>query len=127
MGTLISSGVGSGLDIAGLVSKLVQAEGQPKSVRLDVKEAAAQAKLSALGTLRSALAEFQSAVGKLKDIDEFRGRSVAATSDAFVSVTATSAALPGDYTIEVERLAQGLIFNVQFRQPNFHKDRHCPR
>ena len=106
MGTLISSGVGSGLDIAGLVSKLVQAEGQPKSVRLDVKEAAAQAKLSALGTLRSALAEFQSAVGKLKDIDEFRGRSVAATSDAFVSVTATSAALPGDYTIEVERLAQ---------------------
>ena len=56
MGSIVSSGVGSGLDAASLVKSLVQAEGAPKTARLDAEEAKVQAKLSALGTLRSALA-----------------------------------------------------------------------
>lgn len=105
MGTIITSGIGSGLDITSLVSQLVQAEGQATQVRLDVKEAEAQGKLSALGTLRSALAELKSAIEALRDIDDFRGRSVAASSDSYISASATTAAIPGSYSIEVERLA----------------------
>jgi flagellar hook-associated protein 2 len=106
MGTIISSGVGSGLDVAGLVAKLVEAEGRPQSVRLDAQEAKAQGKLSALGTLRSALDSFRSSLAALADVDQFRGRQVALSNPDFVTATASSASSPGSYAIEVERLAQ---------------------
>ena len=105
MGTIVTSGAGSGLDISGLVSQLVQAEGQAKTVRLDVKEAAAQGRLSAFSSLRSALAELRSVMDQLKDIDAFRGRAVALNTEEFISPTATSSAVPGNYSIEVEQLA----------------------
>ncbi len=57
MGSILTNGVGSGLDVSGIVTKLVEAEGKPQSTRLDTQEAKAQAKLSALGSLRSALVE----------------------------------------------------------------------
>lgn len=105
MGTIISSGIGSGLDVAGLVEQLVRAEGQPKQARLDVEEARLQAKISALGTLRSALSTFQGVVDELKDIDEFRGRRVSLSSQDHLGATVSAAADPGSYEIEVERLA----------------------
>lgn len=105
-GTLTSSGVGSGLDVQGLVQKLVSAEGAPKSARLNAAEAKAQAKLSALGTLRAALSGFRDALAKLKDLDSFRGRKVVLSSPDFYSAAATSAAAPASYAVEVEQLAQ---------------------
>jgi flagellar hook-associated protein 2 len=105
MGSIVSSGVGSGLDVQSLVSQLVQAEGQPKSLRLDAEEAKVQSKVSALGSLRSALATFRDTVATLKSLDKFQGRQVALASPDFFSATATSAAVPGTYSIEVEQLA----------------------
>jgi flagellar hook-associated protein 2 len=105
MGTIVTSGVGSGLDVGGLVDKLVQAEGQPKAVLLTKQEAKVQAKLSALGTLRAALAKFQDTVSTLKDLSKFQGRQVTVTSPNLISATAASAAVPGTYTIEVQQLA----------------------
>ena len=105
MGSVITSGVGSGLDVQGLVSQLVAAEGAPQTLRLNRQEAALQGELSALGTLRSALAEFQSALASLKDLDTFRGRTVTRSAEEFVSVTAGSTAAPGRFSLEVEQLA----------------------
>ena len=105
MGSVVSTGVGSGLDVAGLVQKLVAAEGAPKSLRLDAAEAKVQAKLSALGTLRSALASFRDTVAVLKDIDKFRGREIALSTPDFIKATANAGAVPGTYAIEVEQLA----------------------
>ncbi len=105
MGSLISSGVGSGLDIAGLVQKLVQAEGGPKTLRLNAEEAKVQAKVSALGTLRSALASFRDTVSKLSDIEKFQGRAVTLSNEDFISATASSTAAPGRYVITVQQLA----------------------
>jgi flagellar hook-associated protein 2 len=105
MGSIITSGVGSGLDIQGLVGQLVAAEGAPQSLRLNREEATLQSKLSAIGTLRSALAELQSALGSLKDLESFRGRTVAQSSEDFVSVSADATAPPGRFSVEVERLA----------------------
>ena len=105
MGTIASSGVGSGLDIAGLVQKLVEAEGGPKTLRLDQQEAKVQAKLSALGTLRSALVTFRNSVTVLKSIDQFQGRQVTVSTADFVSATADTAATPGSYAVEVQQLA----------------------
>jgi flagellar hook-associated protein 2 len=105
MGSIVSSGVGSGLDIAGLVQQLVQAEGAPKTVRLNAEEAKVQAKLSALGTLRSALATFRDTITTLKDLAKFQGRKVTLSTPDFVQAVAASSAVPGRYAIEVEQLA----------------------
>ena len=105
MGSVISSGVGSGLDVQGLVSQLVAAEGAPQTLRLNRQEAVLQGRLSALGSLRSALAEFQNALDSLKDLDTFRGRSVNQSTPDFVSVAASSNAASGRFSVEVERLA----------------------
>ena len=105
MGSIVSSGVGSGLDVASLVQQLVQAEGAPKTVRLNAEEAKVQAKISALGTLRSALATFRDTVTTLKDLAKFQGRKVTLSTPDFVQAVATSSAVPGRYAIEVEQLA----------------------
>jgi flagellar hook-associated protein 2 len=105
MGSIVSSGVGSGLDVASLVQQLVQAEGAPKTLRLNAEEAKVQAKLSALGTLRSALALFRDTLATLKNIDRFQGRQVTLSDSEFIAATATSGAVPGSYEIEVEQVA----------------------
>jgi flagellar hook-associated protein 2 len=105
MGSIVTSGVGSGLDVAGLVQKLVSAEGAPKSARLDQQEAKAQARLSAFGTLRAALAKFQDTVSMLKSIDKFQGRQVALSSPDFLTASPDSTSVPGSYAVEVQQLA----------------------
>ncbi len=105
MGSIASTGIGSGLDVQGIVTKLVTAEGQPQSTRLDSQEASAQAQLSALGSLRSALAGFRDSLTTLKDLDNFRGRNVSLSSPDFINVTASSTAAPGHYQVEVQSLA----------------------
>src|SRR5690606_17787920 len=105
MGSLISSGIGSGLDIAGLVRRLVEVEGAPQTARLNLREAEAQAKLSAIATIRSALAEFRSALDAISDIDSFRGRKATVSGTEHVKATATTSAVPAAYELEVEAFA----------------------
>ena len=54
MASITSTGVGSGLDVASIVSQLMAVERQPL-VALDRKEAGYQAKLSAYGSLKGSL------------------------------------------------------------------------
>ena len=60
MATLSSPGVGSGLDINSLISQLMTVEQRPVLV-LNQKEASYQAKISALGSLKSSLSALQTA------------------------------------------------------------------
>ena len=105
-GTITSNGTGSGLDVQGIVQKLVAAEGAPQSTRLDAAEANVQAKLSALGSLRAALSSFQDSLAKVKDLSTFQGRTVTLSSEDFLSATASATAVPATYSVEVEQLAQ---------------------
>lgn len=105
MSSTINSGIGTGLDIAGIVQQLVQAEGAPKTLRLNAEEAKVQSKLSALGTLRSSLAGFRDTVAKLEDIEKFQGRQVSLSSPDFITATSTSNAAPGSYRVVVQQLA----------------------
>ena len=65
MAGLSSAGIGSGLDVAGLVSKLIDAERTPVLTRLAGKEATLQAQLSGFGLLRGALDKLKSALDGL--------------------------------------------------------------
>jgi flagellar hook-associated protein 2 len=105
MGSIISSGVGSGLDVNGLVQKLVEAEGAPKTLQLNQAEAKVQAKLSALGSLRSALASFRDTLTVLKDASRFQGRQATLSTPEFLTATASATAVPGTYSVVVEQLA----------------------
>ena len=107
MASISSPGIGSGLDVAGIVSQLVAAERAPTQVRLDRREAEALAKLSALGTVRAALSSFQSALQPLTTLEGFQGRTTRSGNDAVFTALADSTAVPGRYSVEVTTLASG--------------------
>jgi flagellar hook-associated protein 2 len=106
MAAITSAGVGSGLDIEGLISKLVSAEGQPTVTRLNTQEAALQADLSAFGSLKGALSSFQTSVQALKDASAFKVRTATSSHTDLFTVTAGSAAVAGSFSIVVDQLAQ---------------------
>ena len=103
---ITSAGVGSGLDIEGLITQLVTAEGQPVAQRLDQQEAGYQAELSGLGFLNSALSQFQSSLADLKDLDSFQPRTAATSDSAVFSATATNTAVAGEYAVQVNAIAE---------------------
>jgi len=106
MASIVSTGIGSGLDIAGIVQSLVAAEGQPVESRIGQQEARAQAKLSAFGSLKSALADFRDKLEIMKSQDRFLARkAISGNEDAF-TVSAATDALPASYALEVVQLAQ---------------------
>lgn len=102
MAGIISSGVGSGIDINNLVSQLVQAEGAPQLNRLNISEAKLQSQLSAVGTLKGSLSDFQSSLTGLVNLSSFQ--SLTATSGDTTAYTATASADAGSGTHSVKVL-----------------------
>lgn len=104
MASISSLGVGSGLDLETMVTKLMTAERAPIDA-LTTKITSAQTKISLYGTLSTKLSALQSAADTL----QFPSRLAAtkATSGDTSIFTATSAfgAATGSYGIEVTQLA----------------------
>jgi flagellar hook-associated protein 2 len=117
MAGLSSPGIGSGLDINGLITKLMDVEKAPITA-LDKKEADYQAKLTAYGTLKGAFASFQTAAQGLSSSSKF-GTATATAADATILAANTSSiAKPGSYSIEVTKLAQShKIASTGFADP----------
>ncbi len=106
MGSIASLGIGSGLDIRGLVQQLVEAEGAAPRARYDRREAEYQAQLSTLGTIKSAMADFQSAYRSLKLPSTFNTYKASSSDTSIFTASAELGATPGSQTIEVTQLAQ---------------------
>jgi flagellar hook-associated protein 2 len=104
-GTITSQGVGSNIDIAGIVSKLMDIERIPLN-RLDDKKASYDAKISALGQIKSALSTFQSSMSGLTYGSSFLATTVSSSNTSILTATGTSGAAVGNYSIEVSQLAQ---------------------
>jgi flagellar hook-associated protein 2 len=79
---------------------------QQPLLKLAKQEASFNAKLSAIGSLKGALAAFQTSVQGLSDIKKFQAFKVSAADSAVVSATTSSSATPGSYALEVTQLAQ---------------------
>lgn len=118
MTAITSTGLGSGLDIEGLVSKLVSSEGQPASARLNKKEAQLQATVSALGSFKGALSAFQSNVQGLKNLSTFQARTATSSNSDLFAVSADSSAVAGSFSIKVDQLAQ----SAKMHSGNFTAD-----
>jgi flagellar hook-associated protein 2 len=104
--SLTLSGIGSGLDIQGLVKQLVQAEGQAKNNALNRRESSYKTELSALGTLKSSLSSFKDSAANLAKADDLLKVTATSGDESKFKATATSSASAGDYSIEVLNLAK---------------------
>ncbi len=105
MASIISAGIGSGLDIAGLVTQLVAAEGQPSELRIARGEASAQSRLSAFGSLKSSLSAFRDQLEAMKELDTFLSRKASSTNEDIFTAETGSGAVPSSYSFEVVNLA----------------------
>lgn len=101
-----ATGIGSGLDIEGLVTQLVAAERGPTETRLLQREARLTSELSAFGTLQGALSSLQSRVETLADTSTFDQRSASSTNSQALGVSANSDAAAGSFRVSVDSLAQ---------------------
>lgn len=105
MATISSLGVGSNLDLATLLTQLQTAESQPL-VALQAKAKSYTTKLSAYGTIQSALNTLQVAAKKLGDPALFQNVTGTPTVSGILAASATDASAAGNYTIDVKQLAQ---------------------
>lgn len=101
------TGIGSGMDIDAMVGALVAAEKAPKEAQLNRLESATTTKISALGTLRTALSSFQTALKDLNDIKLFENRSAKSSNTDLLTATASKTAQSGTYSVKIEQLATG--------------------
>lgn len=104
---LTATGMGSGLDISNIVKVLVDAEKTPKEAMFNKTEDTIKAKVSAMGTLKSALSTFQDALKKLQTGDALNQRKISVSNEFYLNATADKTAQAGSYGIKVEQLAVG--------------------
>ncbi|NDU88066.1 MAG: flagellar filament capping protein FliD [Ferrovum sp.] len=104
-GIIPSGSVTTGsIDVSSIVSQLMTVESQPVT-QLQNQQSGFQSQVSALNTVQSAVSSFQAAVQGLTSLNQYQSYS-ASSSNAAVSATATSGAIPGNYSIAVSQLAQ---------------------
>lgn len=112
IGTITSPGVGSGLDVNGLVTKLMAVEQLPVTA-LNTQEAGDQAKISAYGTLSSSVASLKTAVDALKDTSLYAKNSATSSDSTVFGATANTVAKAGTYSITVSALASAQTLTSQ--------------
>lgn len=104
MASISALGVGSGLDLTGLLDQLRAAERQ-KLQPITAQRTQEQAKISAYGRLQSALNKFQDAVTKLNDPKLYQGLTTQVRGDG-MTASASATATPGNYEVEVLNTAR---------------------
>ncbi|MES1263492.1 MAG: flagellar filament capping protein FliD [Peristeroidobacter soli] len=106
MATISSTGIGSGLEIDTLVSKLVTAERSAGQTRIDTKKGKLTEQFSAMGQLMGGMSAFQASLNSLVSSSSFNSRKVSVSDEAAFTAKATSAAAAGSYDVQVEQLAK---------------------
>ena len=106
MATITSLGIGSGVDINGLVTQLVEAEKELPSLRLDTREAELQAQLSSYGLLKGAMSSFSTAISSLRYASTVSGIKADISDPDILSTSVSITADEGSHSIEVVKLAQ---------------------
>ncbi|MDB5814257.1 MAG: fliD [Rhodocyclales bacterium] len=104
-GTITSAGLGSGIDVESLVTKLMALERRPIN-NLQTKESGIQTQLSAYGTLKSTLSSLQDAATALQTRQNFASNTAVVADTTIASATVDSTATAGSYSLSVDKLAQ---------------------
>ncbi len=102
---LSAPGIGSNLDVNGLVTQLMAIERQPLALSQQ-REARVQAQLSAYGLLQSQIASFGDAAAALGKPEKLSAYKTLVADPEVASVSASSSAVAASYSLEVEQLAK---------------------
>ncbi len=112
------TGIGSGIDIDSIVKSMVAAERAPKESQLANLEKKTTTQITAVGALKSAISDFQTALGGLNKPELFQARSATSSNADLLSVTAGVTAGAGSYKVDVTQLAAGSKVALQAIKDN---------
>lgn len=110
MASISSLGIGSGLDLNGLLDKLSKAE-QQRLTPYTTQQTSYNAQLTAYGTLKGSLEKFDNLSKELAK-PTFFNNTTASKHDQF-AITTTDKAVAGNYNVEVLKLAQPQTLTTQ--------------
>lgn len=99
------TGPGSGYDTQGIVKALVNAEKAPKQSQITKQQTDTTTQLSAVGSVKSALEAYRTAITKLNSAASFNGVAATTSDDKTVKVTLGDGASSGKYALKVDNLA----------------------
>lgn len=118
MATISSAGIGSGLQVADIISQLMTIERAPKD-KLAAAATATQTKISEVGKIASAMSKFRELGTKLAS-SSFWQQTTASSSTSAIGVTSTSTASPANYAVNVTQLAasQSVAAGKTFASPD---------
>ena len=103
-GTITSAGLGSGLAVESIISQLMQLERQPIT-QLQSRISTVDARLSALGRVKSAMTALQTAADKIKSPAGFALFKTEVGDSKVLSASAGSSANVANHSVEVKSLA----------------------
>ena len=120
MASITAAGTGSGLDIETIIETLTEAERVPTETRLATREVEIEADITAYGSLKSALSDFQAAFSGLSSLKDLAARSATTTNEETFTATASSGAAVGSTNIQVTQLSSNhkLVSKSDFTDPN---------
>jgi flagellar hook-associated protein 2 len=104
---LPGTGLGSGLDTGAIVKALVNADKAAKQNQIDRQTTTNTAQISGIGSLKSVLANFQTAIKKLQDTQapQFLGYNATSADAKVLTAVASNTAVNGTYVVKVTNLA----------------------
>ncbi|MGV7209059.1 flagellar filament capping protein FliD [Oxalobacteraceae bacterium A2-2] len=105
MASISSPGVGSGIDVNTIVSKLMAVESAPLA-DYDKQSASYLSQVSAFGNLSSALSSFQGSLSGLTSLSGFQTLTSTPSDASVITANATSSATPGTYRVNITQVAQ---------------------
>ncbi len=106
-----TSRTGSSLDVAGIVSGLMEAESVPVT-KLDAKISKSSVKITALGQIKSQLSALKSSLIDLQTPANFSKQTAKFSTTSVATAEFTATATAASYQMEVTTLAQPTIWNV---------------
>jgi flagellar hook-associated protein 2 len=104
MASISSAGIGSGLDVESIVTKLMAIEKQPVT-DLQTKASTIQTEISAFGSLQSSVASFRDASAALTKATTWGATAATSSDTSSVGVSTSSSAFAGSYAVSVQALA----------------------
>ncbi|MCE4554851.1 flagellar filament capping protein FliD [Roseateles cellulosilyticus] len=104
MATISSLGIGSGLDVESVITKLMSVEQQPIN-DIAQKTDGLKTKLSTYGQIQSSLSALRDAASKLTSPDTWAGAKVSSSDATALTAVASSGAAIGSVSISVSQLA----------------------
>ena len=105
MATISSAGVGSGLDIEGIISSLMTVERKPIT-QIQTQQSGLRSDISAYGRIQGALSALQSATQSLKTGSAFAAAKATSSDATVLTASAGTGAPSGTVSVEVSQLAK---------------------